>query len=102
MLVAVDYFTKWAEAEAMANIQDVDVKKFVWKNIVMRFGVPNSLISDNRLQFDSKTFRTFCGDLGIKNKYSTPMYPRSNGQAEATNKTILNGLKRRLDGAKER
>ena len=56
MLVAVDYFTKWVEAEALANIWDVDVKKFVWKNIVTRFGVPNSLISDNGLQFDSKTF----------------------------------------------
>ena len=56
VLVAVDYFTKWAEAEALANIRDMDVKKFVWKNIVTRFGVPNSLISDNGLQFDSKTF----------------------------------------------
>nr|XP_023892690.1 uncharacterized protein LOC112004688 [Quercus suber] len=37
--------------------------------------------------FDSKAFRTFCGDLGIKNRYSTPAYPQSNGLAEATNKT---------------
>ena len=101
-MVAVDYFTKWAKAEALANIWDVDVKKFVWKNIVMRFGVPNSLISDNGLQFDSKAFRTFCSDLDIKNRYSTPVYPQSNGQAEATNKTILNGLKKRLDEAKGR
>ena len=49
VLVAVDYFTKWAEAEALANIRDVDVKKFMWKNIVTRFGVPNSLVSDNGL-----------------------------------------------------
>ena len=55
--MAVDYFTKWAEAEALANNWDIDVKKFVWKNIVTRFGVPDSLISDNRLQFDSKGFR---------------------------------------------
>ena len=47
MLVIVDYFTKWAKVEALANIQDVDVKKFVWKNIITRFGVPDSLISDN-------------------------------------------------------
>ena len=43
--MAIDYFTKWAEAEALANIRDVDVKKFVWRNIVTRFGVSNSLIS---------------------------------------------------------
>ena len=75
MLVAVDYFTKWAEAEALANIRDIDVKKFVWKNIVTRFGVPNSLISDNGLQFDSKGFWTFYKDLGIKNRHSTLVYP---------------------------
>ena len=49
VLVAVDYFTKWVEAKALANIRDVDVKKFVWKNIVTRGGVPNSLISNNGL-----------------------------------------------------
>ena len=102
MLVAVDYFTKWVEVEALANIWDVDVKKFVWKNLVSWFGVPDSLMSDNGLQFDGKVFRTFYSDLGIKNKYSTLAYPQSNGQAEVVNKTILNGLKRRLDGAKGR
>ena len=100
--MAVDYFTKWAEAEALANIRDMDVKKFVWKNIVTRFGVPDSLISDNGLQFDSRAFCEFCCDLGIKNMYFTPAYPQSNGQAEAVNKTILNELKKRLDGAKGR
>ena len=102
VLVAVDYFTKWAEVETLANIRDTDVKKFVWKNIVTRFGVPNSLVTDNGLQFDSNAFRTFCSELGIRNKYSTLAYPQSNGQAEAVNKTNLNGLKRRLDGAKGR
>ena len=100
--MAVDYFTKWAEAEALANIQDVDVKNFVWKNIVTRFRVLDLLISDNGLHFDGKAFQTFCSDLGIKNRYSTLSYPQSNGQAEAVNKTILNGLKKRLDRAKGR
>lgn len=68
-------FPKWVEAEVLANIRDVDVKKFVWRNKVTRFGVQESLVSDNRLQFDSKTFRKFCSNLGIKNKYSTPAYP---------------------------
>ena len=44
-----DYFTKWVEAEPLANIRDVDVKRFIWKNIVTRFGVPNVLILDNGL-----------------------------------------------------
>ena len=64
--------------------------------------MPNSLILDNGLQFDSKAFREFCSSLGIRNRYSTPVYPQSNGQAEATNKAIVNGLKKRQDGAKGR
>ena len=76
------------------------MKKFIWKNIITRFGVPNSLISDNRLQFDSRAFCEFCNNLSIRNRYSTPMYPQDNGQAKAVNKVIVNGLKRRLEGKK--
>ena len=100
MLVSTDYFTKWVEAKPLANIRDVDVKRFVWKNIVTRFGVPHTFISDNGLQFDSKVCRRYCCDLGIRNRYSTPAYPQRNGQAEVVNKVILNGLKKRLDDVK--
>ena len=80
---------KWIEAEPLTNIRDVDAKRFVWKNIVTRFGVPHVLISNNDLQFDSEMFRRHCGELGITNRYSTPAYPQGNGQAEAVNKVIL-------------
>ena len=102
LFVCTDYFTKWVEAEPLANIRNVDVKRFIWKNIVTRFGVPNVLILDNGLQFDSKAFRKYCSDLGIKNRYSTPAYSQGNGQAEAVNKVIVTGLKKRLDDAKGR
>ena len=100
LLVDTDYFTKWVETEPLANIRDVDAKRFIWKNIVTRFGVPHALLSDNGLQFDSKTFRSYCGELGITNRYSTPAYPQGNRQAKAVNKVIVNGLKKRLDDAK--
>ena len=75
LLVGTDYFTKWVKAEPLANIRDVDAKKFVWKNIVTWFGVPHALISDNGLQFDSKAFMRYYCELGITNRYSTPTYP---------------------------
>ena len=100
LLVGTDYFTKWVEAEPLANIRDVHAKRFVWKNIVTRFGVPHVLISNNDLQFDSKMFRKYCGELEITNRYYTPAYPQENGQAEAVNKVIVSGLKKRLDDAK--
>ena len=57
-------------------------------------------ISDNDLQFDSKMFRKYYGELGITNRYSTPTYPQGNGQTETVNKVIVSGLKKRLDDAK--
>ena len=99
-MVSIDYFTKWVEAEPLANIRDVDVKKFIWRNIVMRFGTSCTFVSDNGFQFDSKAFRQYCSDLGIRNRYSTPAYLHGNGQTEVVNKVIVNGLKKRLDDAK--
>ncbi|RVW12029.1 hypothetical protein CK203_087282 [Vitis vinifera] len=57
LLVATDYFSKWVEAEAYASIKDKDVTKFVWKNIICRFGIPQTIIADNGPQFDSIAFR---------------------------------------------
>ena len=92
LLVDTDYFPKWVEAEPLANIRVVDAKKLVWRNIVTRFGVPRTLISDNGLQFDSRAFRRYYCELGITNRYTTPAYPQGNEQAEASNKVIVNGL----------
>ena len=102
LLVGIDYFTKWVEIEPLVNIRDMDVKKFVWKNIVTRFGIPHSLFSENGLQFDNKSFRRYYCEMGITNKYSISAYPQGNGQAETVNKVIVSGLKKRLDDAKGR
>ena len=85
LLAAIDYFTKWVEAEALATITEIKVQNFVWKNIVCRFGIPRTIISNNGRQFDSNRFRSFCSNLGIKNKYSSPRHPQANGQTEVTN-----------------
>lgn len=49
LLIGTNYFTKWVEAESLSNIRDVDTNKFVWKNIVTKFEVPHTLISENGL-----------------------------------------------------
>ena len=100
LLVTTDYFSKWVEAEAYASIKDKDVTKFVWKNIICCFGIPQAIIADNGPQFDNITFWNFYSELNIRNLYSTPSYPQSNGQAEATNKTLVTALKKRLEQAK--
>ena len=48
LLVVIDYFTKWVKAEALSTITEVKIQNFVWKNIVCRFGIPQTIILDNR------------------------------------------------------
>ena len=75
IVVDIDYFTKWVEAEALATITEKNIQSFVWKNIICRYGIPRVLVSNNGKQFDNSAFRDFCSELGIKNYYSSPVHP---------------------------
>ena len=102
IIVAVDYFTKWAEAEPLATITEQKIRNFVWRAIVCRFGIPRALVSDNGKKFDNSKFRDFCAELGIKNYYSSPAHPQSNGQAEVTIRTLKAALKTKLEDLKRK
>ena len=67
LLVAIDYFTKWVEAEALVTITKAKIRSFVWKNIICRFEIPRTIISDTGWQLDNQAFKDFYLDLGIKN-----------------------------------
>ena len=100
LVVGIDYFTKWVEAEALATITEKNIRSFVWRCIICRFGIPRVLVSDNGRQFDNGHFRDFCSQLGIKNHYSSPAHPQANGQVEVTNRSLLKIIKTRLEGTK--
>ena len=100
LVVDIDYFTKWVEAEPLATITEKSIHTFVWRNIICRYGIPRVFVSDNGKQFDNSAFRDFCSELGIKNHYSSLAHPQANGQVEVTNQTLLKIIKTRLEGAK--
>ncbi|KAK2996170.1 hypothetical protein RJ639_029539 [Escallonia herrerae] len=100
VIVAIDYFTKWTEAESLATITSAKCEDFFWKNIICRFGVPRALIVDNGKQFDNSKFRTFCSNLSIDLRFTSVAHPQSNGQTENMNRGILQGLKKKLNEAK--
>ena len=91
MYVAIDTFTKWIEAEPVTKITAVAAVKFM-HNIICRFGVPNTIISDNGTQFKSTQFGEFCQEYGIKHFRSSVMHPQTNGQVERANGIILQGI----------
>ena len=100
LVVGIDYFTKWVEAEPLATITEKSIRSFVWRNIICRYVIPGVLVSNNGKQFNNSAFKDFCLKLGIKNHYSSPAHPQANGQVEVTNQTLLKIIKTRLKGAK--
>ena len=100
IIVGVDYFTKWVEAEPLATITEQQIEKFVWKNLVTRFGLPKAIITDNGPQFAGTRFREFYAGHGIQLRFSSVAHPQTNGLAEVTNRSILDGLRRRVSAAR--
>ena len=102
LIVAVDYFTKWIEAKPLITITAQQVQQFVWKDIICRYGVPQTIITDNGQQFIDNELAKFYTGLGIKHVTSSVEHPQTKEQAEVANKVILVELRKWLDKAKGR
>ena len=85
ILVATEYVTKWAEAAAVKNDNAVTVAKFLYENIITRFGCPKELVSDRGTHFINNTIEALTDKYEIKHRKTTPYHPRANGQTEKTN-----------------
>nr|GEV46702.1 reverse transcriptase domain-containing protein [Tanacetum cinerariifolium] len=96
LIVAMDYFTKWIEAKAVATITGGHVKKFVWDNIVCRFGILGEIVSDNGKQFSDNPFKDWCAKLNITQQFASVKHPQSNGLVERANRSLSEGIKSRL------
>ncbi|XP_019457605.1 PREDICTED: uncharacterized protein LOC109357992 [Lupinus angustifolius] len=100
LIVAIDYFTKWIEAEALATITSANIQKFTWRSIITRFGIPSTIVTDNGTQFADRKFQELLLGLRIKQHFTSVEHPQTNGQAEAANNVIMKGIKKRLDVSK--
>ena len=65
LLFATDYFTKWVKVVAISDVTGQQIVKFLWQNIVCRFGL-STIISDNETNFASRQVTSFCS------KYKLP------------------------------
>jgi hypothetical protein len=95
LLVAVDKFSKWIEVQSLISIRSEQAVAF-FTNIIHRFGVPNSIITDNGTQFTGRKFLDFCEDHHIRVDWAAVAHPMTNGQVERANGMILQGLKPRI------
>ena len=101
ILVATDYFTKWAEAKALRNNTAAEVAKFLYENIMTRFGCPVELVSDQGTHFLNQVMEELTTKHMIIHKKSSTYHPQCNGQAESTNKILVKTLKKIIEGHKK-
>ncbi|BFG41093.1 hypothetical protein CerSpe_273670 [Prunus speciosa] len=97
IIVATDYFTKWVEAKALKSISSAAVITFIKKQIIHRFGILETITTDRGTSFISKVIQNFAEEYNTKFVQSSPYFPRENGQAESTNKVLINIIKKMAD-----
>ncbi|XP_017644327.1 uncharacterized protein LOC108484965 [Gossypium arboreum] len=88
IFVVIDYFTKWVEAALYANVTKSAISKFLKKEIICRYGMPERIVSDNTLNLNNSAIVEVCSQFNIKHHNSSPYCPKMNGAVEATNKNI--------------
>jgi transposase InsO family protein len=84
MLVAIDKFSKWVEVRPITNLRAKQAVTF-FTDIIYRFGVPNSIITDNGSQFTGRKFLEFCDKYHIRVDWVAVVHPQTNGQVERAN-----------------
>ena len=95
-VVALEYFTKWIKAKALAKITSGTLTSFVWQRIICHFGVLSYITVDNGKQFDCTEFRNFYSELGIKLAFASVNHLESNGAVERANGLIFNVVSKAL------
>jgi transposase InsO family protein len=88
IIVAVDYFTKWAKSMLTFNNTANTTAHFFFNHIISHFGVPLQLVSNQGKHFENEIFVELSSQLGFSHDFASPYYPPSNGQVEAVNKFL--------------
>ena len=88
LLVVIDKFSKWIEVRPITRIK-AEQSVLFFTDIIHRFGVPNSIITDNDMQFTERKFPEYCDRHHIHVDWAAVAHPKTNGQVERANGMIL-------------
>ncbi|MCO5558371.1 hypothetical protein L7F22_011953 [Adiantum nelumboides] len=95
IIVAIDYMTRWVEAQSIARVNEKAVSRFVYTHICCKFCTPLEIVFDNGPGFREGLLTEACEELHILHRHSTPYYPQSNGLVEKVNGVIA-GIIRKM------
>ena len=85
------------EAQPMTNVSQADVIRFIERQIIHRFGILETTTADQGTMLTGDKVKSFVQEYRIKQIHSSPYYAQANGQIEATNKVLIDIIKRTID-----
>ncbi|KAL5469541.1 hypothetical protein EMCRGX_G030811 [Ephydatia muelleri] len=88
ILVVTDVFSKWVEAFPLAVTDSITLARILTDEVICRYGVPESLHSDQGANFVSEVMQSLCAQLGIKRTQTSAYHREGNGQVERFNRTL--------------
>jgi len=91
VLVAIDHYSKWCEAKAVADHGAKTAARFLEDEVICRYGVPRFVLTDNGGEWVAE-FDTMCSDYNIHHQRTAPHWPQCNGMAEHLSQTIKHGV----------
>ncbi|XP_050222430.1 uncharacterized protein LOC126672520 [Mercurialis annua] len=87
IVVAIDYFTRWVEAESYKILGAKQMAEFIETHLICRYGIPHHIVSDNGVRFQAEV-KQLLRENGIEHHMSSPYRPQANGAVEAANKNV--------------
>nr|XP_018627752.1 uncharacterized protein LOC108945890 [Nicotiana tomentosiformis] len=91
-------FVAWVTFKAVTKKAVVD---FIHSNIICRFGIPKTIITDNAANLNSHLMREVCEQFKIMHRNSTPYRTKANGAIEAANKNIKKILRKMIQSSRQ-
>ena len=88
IVVAMDYLTKWVEAIDVGKSNAKSTTKFIYEQIITRFGCLIEIVTDQGTHFINEVITVLLSTFLVVHHKSTPYYPRGNGQAKIKNKLL--------------
>ncbi len=92
IVVAMDYFSRWPEVRPLTYTNARQVAKFIYEEIICRFGIPRVLQSDRGTHFVNEVIQKLTDKFWIWHSLFSLYYPQSNGLVKRFNKTLCEEL----------
>ena len=92
VLVITDHFTRYAQAFPSKTQTALATVKLLWNNFILHYGFPSKIITDQGRNFESELIENLCQLAGVQKLRTSPYHPKTNGQCERFNGTLLNML----------